>query len=344
MRQRQLWLLGLVLLVGGSLKGCASHPDPWKDAGDRTRVVVTFAPLESFVKKVGGDHVAVACLTTTTGPHHFDYRVKETIAVRGAQMLVASGLGLDDSFADKLHRSSANSKLRYLKLGKEVEELDESRKDKKDKLLIEAGKAKEEVAGEKGKHDHEHGKGHHHDHESEWDPHVWLGFASTVPPMIDAIRDELIKIDPDHSADYARNAAEFRKELLNLGTEAKKGLVDKKDKQLITFHDSMRYLARDLGLTIVDIIEISPGETPTSDRYKKLIELCQEKKIKYIATEPQYPESAAKILKNQLADKKVEVRLIQIDPLETASTPLVSANWYLEQMKKNLEVLKENLE
>ena len=38
-------------------------------------MVVSFAPLDSFVKSVGGKHVGVICLATTTGPHEYEYNV-----------------------------------------------------------------------------------------------------------------------------------------------------------------------------------------------------------------------------------------------------------------------------
>jgi len=227
--------------------------------------------------------------------------------------------------------------LRYVKLGHELEERDEK---KKDKLLI----ALKKVAGEKPKHDHDDGPGHHHDHEGEWDPHIWLGFASTVPPMIDEICEQLTAIDKEHAADYESNAAEFKKELVKLGSDAQKALADKKDRRLITYHDSLSYLARDLKLEIVETIQITPGESPTSDRYKNLINLCKDRKIKYIATERHSPETQAKKIKEELKAKDVDVKVFRIDPLETADPKELNADWYKSEMEKNIETLEKELE
>ncbi len=339
MTRRVLVILGLGLVLGLGLFSCSSHSDPWEKAGNRVKVVVTFAPLASFVEKVGGDRVAVVCLTTTTGPHHFDPRTWEAVAVSGADLFIANGLGLDDHFAKKLYKTAAKKDLPFIELGEELETLNEK---SKTSLLIPA----EKVAGEKGKHDH--GDGHQHG-EGEWDPHVWLGFASTVPPMIDVICEKLQKADPSHKDEFEKNATNFKKELVELGSDAKKALADKKDKRLITFHDSLRYFARDLrdqGLEIVATVHVDPGDTVTSAHYKKLISLCKDKGVKYIAVEPQYESSEAKKIVSELEAKDVKgIKILKIDPLETADKASeLNGDWYVEKMKQNLKELKDKLE
>jgi ABC-type Zn uptake system ZnuABC Zn-binding protein ZnuA len=44
---------------------------PWADQGGPPRVVATFPPLACFVRNVGGNHVGVLSLCTSSGPHEF---------------------------------------------------------------------------------------------------------------------------------------------------------------------------------------------------------------------------------------------------------------------------------
>ncbi len=354
MSWRPSMLVILALTAGGSLSGCASHPDPWKDAGDRKRVVVSFAPLASLVQKIGGDHVKVVCLTTATGPHHYDARAKETIAVRGADLMLINGLGLDESFSEKIRDSSANPKLRvkegeendyYVEIGEEIEHGEAS------KLLLPFRK----LAGDSdNEHKHAHGHGHTHT-EGQWDPHIWLGFASIVPAeggMIDVICKKLCFIDEDeqHKKEYQSNAEALKKELLNLATKGQKALKDKKDRRMISFHDSLRYLARDLlqgkekDEPIVGVIEVAPGEPPTAKQFEKLLNTCKDKNIKYIATEKQYPKALAKKIQDDLAAKDQKVKVIEIDPLETAEPAELNGDWYVNQLQKIIETLEKELE
>lgn len=314
-------LLSLMLLVGLPVlpvlfllvPGCAKHGDVWEGKGGPPRVVVSFAPLYSFVKSVGGDHVGVVCLATDTGPHEYKYNARDNISVRNADLLLALGLGLDEKYTDSLSRSSANSKLHFVILGKKLP-----------KALLK----KEE-------------------HKNEYDPHVWLGIPQAIE-LVGLIRDELKAVDPDkgHAADYDHNAAAYIKELKELHAQGKKDLADKKDKRLISFHESLNYFADSFGLTIVDVIEVGPGVEPTGDWMKHLVDECVAKDIKYIAVEPQYPTgSSAKTLLKELDKKKKDfkVEMIEIDPLETADPDKLSAELYMETMKANLKTLAETL-
>jgi hypothetical protein len=43
-------------------------------------------------------------------------------------------------------------------------------------------------------------------------------------------------------------------------------------------------------------------------------------------------------------DKDLEVKLVEIDPLETAEPGQVDAGWYVKKMKENLKVLADSLQ
>ncbi len=82
----------------------ASQVRAWEG---RLNVVVSSPPLYSFVKQVGGDRVVVLCLSQ-------DDAEKNVESVKQADLLLAVGLGLDDSMANA---ARAESKVKYLKLG-----------------------------------------------------------------------------------------------------------------------------------------------------------------------------------------------------------------------------------
>ena len=55
------WLLPRTLVVLALLAplGCTTYDNPWKEAGNKPRVLVSFAPLDCFAQNVAGDDVAV---------------------------------------------------------------------------------------------------------------------------------------------------------------------------------------------------------------------------------------------------------------------------------------------
>jgi zinc transport system substrate-binding protein len=328
----------LVVLASLVLSGCTPATPVWSKRGGPPRVVVTIPPLDNFVRNVGGDHIAVVSLCTDKGPHHYEYAPQDALLLREADLFFAIGLTLDDSFADPAQVASHNPRLRYVKLGERLPE----------NLLI-----TEEHEEPKGKEEHKHAghEGHEGHHHGAFDPHVWLGIPQCVQ-MVETIRDELKKVDSAHADDYDRNAAGYVESLKKLQSHGKEVLKDKKDRKIISFHESLRYFAKSFDIHIVDSIERAPGEEPTPAHLAELVKRCKEEKVRVIAVEPQYQKgTSADTLKKELRKEGVEADLVVIDPLETADKKeltddgreLKDKKWYEMKMRQNLDALAKQL-
>src|SRR5881392_1164325 len=87
---------GLTAMLVGCPGGKTSS-DAWASAGDRPKVLVSFAPLYSFAANVAGDDAEVKCLLTTSGPHtHGDATPRQIDLARGCDVFIVNGLGLED--------------------------------------------------------------------------------------------------------------------------------------------------------------------------------------------------------------------------------------------------------
>src|SRR5262249_21602808 len=153
-----------------------------------------------------------------------------------ANLFLVNGLGLDDTFTERLKNSAGNLKLRYVEVGEAIPH-DQLRK------LSEAER----------QHDHgADGHGHAHSHGTH-DPHVWLGIPEAIH-MVQRIRNELKKADPARAAQYDSNAKTYIDKLEKLQEDGKALLKEIKpeDRKLITMHDSLYYFARTFGVDIVD--------------------------------------------------------------------------------------------
>jgi ABC-type Zn uptake system ZnuABC Zn-binding protein ZnuA len=132
-----------------------------------------------------------------------------------------------------------------------------------------------------------------------------------------------------------------------LQTDGEGMLKGAKDRKLISFHDSLRYFAKSYGLTIVDVIEMAPNVEATAPEMANLVKKCVEEKVHVIAVEPQYPKTtSARVLQDELKKKNHEVKLVEIDPLETAPKAELEkegARWYDRKMRENLKNLAESL-
>jgi ABC-type Zn uptake system ZnuABC Zn-binding protein ZnuA len=317
--------MGLAVAVG--FVGCSPAPNPWGSTPS-PRVVAVFPPLYSFVKGVLGDRGGAHSLCDATGPHHFEPSAFDAYWLRGADLFVAHGLGLD-KFSDRADETCQNARLVYVKVAEKLP---------KDLLL----------PAEHDEDEHDKGKpGHAHDHEhGEFDPHVWLGAPQAVR-LVEIIRDELKKVDAPHADDYDKNAAAYIQTLNNLHKDGKDELAKARDRKIISFHDSLRYFAKSYGLTIADVIEAGPGDEPTAPEMTNLVKKCVEQKVRVIAVEPQYPKTtSARVLQEELQKKNHKVELVEIDPLETADPKELEkdgAAWYEKKMRGNLRRLAESL-
>lgn len=339
-------LLIVAALMGSSgIIGCSSAPDPWAGKGE-PRIVTSFPPLYCFARAVAGDKAAVINLCSNVGPHHYKYNPRDLVMMTRAQLLIANGLTLDDTFCDLLNSNSGNAKLSYLKLGKVMDDKNHDllHTDSDEPKRIEAPK---DAAGHSHAHGHAHAHGHEgHDH-GDHDPHIWLGIPQ-AQKMVSYIRDELKAIDPANAATYDQNAAAYLQKLEQLLKDGNEELKDikKEDRKLVTFHDSMQFFAGSFGLQITAVIEGGPGQSPSAERMKQLVEAC--KGIRVIAHEPQYEARSADTLQKELQEKhKQETKLTVLDPLETADPRDLETiddkgnDWYLRKMRENLANLKK---
>jgi zinc transport system substrate-binding protein len=324
MRRRRMFGLlgGGLILLAASVFGCAGAKDEWPE-GKSPRIMTTFPPLYCFAANVAGDEAAVKSLLTRLGPHDYAATHGDVKKLLGADLFLVNGLSLDETFSQALLKSSGNTQARY----------------------VEVGAAVANLAKMPPHEHHHHGPGQHHHHHGEFDPHVWLGIPEAVQ-MVRRIRDELKAIDPGNAARYEQNAAAYVARLEKLHEDGKAAFQGKKNRRLITFHESLAYFARSFGLEIVDSIQARPGEEPSSAKLAKLVEVCRAKPVGAITLEPQYPDNtAARTLRNELKAKGIgDVAAVVVDPLETVGDDRdLRPDWYETMMRKNIDTLAKAL-
>jgi ABC-type Zn uptake system ZnuABC Zn-binding protein ZnuA len=306
------------------LPGCGgSRDDGWPNDKTGPKVVVSFAPYYCFATNVAGDDAVVRDLLTTTGPHHFNPTDKDALMLRRADIFFVNGLGLEGDKPEGMKKGSGNKNLKIVELASKIPQ---------DRLC------------EGGCHHGEEGE--HHDHELGMDPHVWLS-PDYVIILVEGIRDELKTLDPAHAANYDRRAAEYVAKLRKLKEDGLALLKDKKDRRLVTFHDSMAYFAKTFNLEIVGVVEKTPGSEPNQKELRTLIALCEDSKapVRIVCVEPQYSTSNAgsELVKILAKNKVPDPRLVELDPLETVVPDQLKPDWYETKMRANLEALARDM-
>jgi ABC-type Zn uptake system ZnuABC Zn-binding protein ZnuA len=326
----------LVLAIFGCLgaacgfAGCGAPPSPWEGVpGGAKHVLVSFPPLYCFTRSVAGPDAKVLCLLTTVGPHDYQPTAADALKVRKADLFLVNGLGLDD-FITRLVDSSGNTRVKVVRVAEAIPE--------KELLAMD----EEDEHDHKDKHAHQEAHGHSH---GEHDPHVWLGLPQAVV-MVNHIRDELIAIDPEHKSGYTRRAADYVQELQKLLEQGRKELEGKKNRRLITTHESLGYFARAFNLQIVGAIQVRAGVEPDAGKLKTLADLAKRDQVHVIAVEPQYMQArtGANALIREIGPQGKQVEVIEIDPLETIPHAAdLHEGTYVSKIKANIDALAKAL-
>ncbi|MCI0699949.1 MAG: zinc ABC transporter substrate-binding protein [Planctomycetia bacterium] len=307
----------LPLFILGCKKDNAATQWPADKTGPK--VVVSFAPLYCFAVNVAGDDATVKNVMTTTGPHHFQPTDAEIKLLTQADIFFILGLELDEASATKMKKGSGNENLKLIELGKAIPA---------EKLC-------------EGKCNHHPDEDIDPDHK-HIDHHVWLSPDHAII-LVNAIRDELKTADPAHAAGYDDRAAKYVAKLTALKADGLAMLKDKKDRKLISFHDSLAYFEKAYDLKVVDVLTKTPGQEPDAKQMKKLIDRCSkpDDPVRLIAVEPQYSTSnSGESLRKELLNRGVkDPVLVELDPLETVKPDELTADWYERKMRQNLDAL-----
>lgn len=172
----------------------------------------------------------------------------------------------------------------------------------------------------------------------EINPHVWLSITYAKRQVIE-LSNQLSQIDPDHSADYKKNALEYVTKLDELRDEMHIELDILPNKDIVTFHEAFPYFAKEFNLNIMDVVEREPGTEPSPKELAETIDKLKTLPVKVIFTEPQYSPNAAETIANETG-----ANIYTLDPIVTGEAAEENADDYINKMLKNKETLKTALQ
>ncbi|WP_214893441.1 metal ABC transporter substrate-binding protein [Exiguobacterium sp. H66] len=242
-------------LVGLSalLAGCSSESTD----NDKLQVVTTYSILEDMARVVGGEHVEVHSMVKIgANPHEYDPLPTDVRKMADADVVFYNGLNLEagGSWFNKL-RSSTN-------------------KDDKDAPVYELSQGVDpKYLTSKGK-------------EQETDPHAWLDLQNGIQ-YVENVKDGLIKEDPEHKADYEKNASSYIQELETLDTLAKERFarIPEEQRHLITSEGAFKYFSDAYDFKADYIWEINSDNQGTPDQVRRVVDLIKQQEIPVLFVE-----------------------------------------------------------
>ncbi|MFN3745340.1 MAG: metal ABC transporter solute-binding protein, Zn/Mn family [Hyphomicrobiaceae bacterium] len=243
-------------------------------AQKKLNVVATTGMIADAVKQVGGDRVQVkALMGPGVDPHTYRQTRSDIVAMTKADAVFWHGLYLEAQLEDFL---------RDLAKRKPVVALAEALP--KDKLL-----GSDDYPGRR-------------------DPHVWMD-PRLWKGVVEAARDQLIRLDPGGEAIFKASAARHLAEIDALATYADKAFasVPEASRVLITAHDAFKYFGRAYGYEVLGIQGISTESEAGLKQIEHLVDVIVTRKIRAIFVESSVSDRNVKALIEGAAAKDHKV-------------------------------------
>lgn len=308
--------LGMVLFTaacgsqGPSREGRAADGD--------LRIVATTSVLGHVLATIAGDHAeADVLMRAGTDPHAFEPSAAQVRAVLAADLVVANGLGLEQSLLDVLDAAEADG-VEVLRVADHVDPRPFT-----------------------GPMPEGHEEEDHDD--DELDPHFWLD-PVRMAVGVEVIAAGIGRVAPGAASAVERDAGAYREQLLELHGEIEAVLAPIPDDErlLVTNHEALGYFADRYGFQLVGTVV--PGgstlaEASTRD-LARLAETIEDTGVPAIFVETTAPDRLAVAVSSEVEGRDVEVVTLHTGSL---GPPGSGADTYVGMMRTNAERIADAL-
>jgi len=313
---------------------------------DGVLVVATTSILGDIVETlVGADGTVEVIMPPGVDPHGFEPSARDAATLREADLVVANGLMLEENLLAALEAAEEDG-VRVLRVADELDPIDfdwdgphDHGHDDQGHGDEDHGHGDEDHGHGDEDHGHEHedhghdeeghghdeeGHGHEHDdhaHGSE-DPHVWFD-PVRMASGVELIAAELAAVDTTLDAgEWEQRGAEYADMLLELHEELEAilGVVPPANRQLVTNHDALGYLAARYDFEVLGTV--IPGASTQAEAdaqsFAELIQTVEQSGVPAVFAENTDSTTLAEQLASEVigrGDLEVEVVGIYTDAL-----------------------------
>lgn len=243
--------------------------------------IVSVAPQVTFIKAIGGDKVNITLMVKPgNSPHTYEPKPSQMKNISKADIYFSIGVEFENAWLDRF--KNQNQKMKIVDLSKNIDKIDIQ------------------------EHSHEDKMYQNHDKHDSKDPHIWTN-PKNVKIVAKNIYNALIKLDQINKNYYKKNLDKFLLHVDNTDTKIK-SILKNRNRKFMVFHPSWGYFAKEYNLIQIPI-EIA-GKSPKPRELKHLIEEAKEENVSVIFTSPEFSDSIAKQIANE-----IKIPVVKISPL-----------------------------
>lgn len=287
--------LALALLV--LLSACAAAPERTDLA--RLRVVTSFSPVYLIAKEVVSDIDGVSLVNMAPAQagclHDYQLTMDDRKLLEKADVFLACGGGMESFLAEI---TDAHTALK-------VEE------------AVEGASLLPSATGE-----------------TEYNAHLWMS-AEGACVMAANIAHALGEADPAYAEDYRANADAFCEKVRAQRDAYREKLAGAENRNVVIFHESFDYAARDFDLNVVGIIAKEPDGEPSAKEINEVCAAVREYGVCALFADTQYDDRAA-----ETVSQETGARVYKVNSLVGADA---EQSGFLDLMRENYEVLTQAL-
>jgi zinc transport system substrate-binding protein len=332
--------LGIILVLSIFLASCntqqqTSTPNQnettQQEKVETLKIYTTLYPLEDFVKNIGGEYVEVeGVMPPGADAHTFEPTTKQMMSIAEADAFIYNGLGMEP-FAEKMAEALRNEKVKMVEATHDIETIvhDESHAQGETQHSDETHAHEEEQHSESDPHGHDHG---------DFDPHVWLDPYRSIT-LAENIKNTLVELKHDTKEEFEKNFESLKTELQKLDEEFHQLADSKENPEMIVSHAAYGYWEEVYGIHQIPVTGLSPSDEPSQKELEKIIQMANEKQIKYILFEQNVTPKVAEIIQ-----KEINAEPLYLHNLESLTKEdRKNGEDYFSLMRKNLETLDKAL-
>lgn len=244
----------------------ALHTASPSKADSKISVVATTEDLASITREVGGDRVEVDALARGyQDPHYVEAKPSFILKLNRAELLVAVGRELENSWLPPLIQQSRNSRIQvgadgYLDASLHARILE-----------IPSGQLTRAMG----------------DVHPLGNPHYWLDPENGIL-VAKVIADHLCRIRPNDRAYFEEREASFEQRLRAAEKGWEEAMAPYRGLQVVTYHRSFPNFAEHFGLVVMGYVEPRPGIPPSPSHTIDLITEMKRLGVKLVLVEPYF--------------------------------------------------------
>jgi zinc transport system substrate-binding protein len=264
----------LVIILTAMLFACGSKKSK-NEAEEKSVVTVSILPIKTFVEEIAGNDFEInVLLPPGASPADFTLVPSQLKDISRSEVWFRIGyIGFEYSWKDKIEQ--ANRKMKVVNLSEGLDLIT-------DEYL---------PSGEKSS-------------TGGINPHTWLS-PTLVKQMAGRIAEELALLNPEKKQEYEKNLSQFIEKINELDAEIRNKLENFEGRQIILFHPSLSYFAREYGLIQYSL---EPGgKEPTPQRMAALVDFARKENIRAIYIQSDFDREQARVFAEEIDGEVVEM-------------------------------------